>query len=286
MEIHGFIELARLRHAMGNDTGAEEILQRMSRLGPQHTHCTEALETLFNIKRSPADINVRVKAEAWTKKYAPDPSFPFALGIGPYHCDVEYFCNLIWARVQIAPGHFQEASTFIIPALQSAREMRLYFRVTELLLAQGLLQSGQGNLSAALEDLQNALAIAETRGYTRFFDDGPELDRLLQLAEEKNIHASYVRKLWASFHSGSGNRKATETASKAAKGQAGLIDPLSEREIEVLRLLALGLTLAEVAERLVLSPNTLKAHAQNIYSKLDVHSRVEAANKARDLGLI
>jgi LuxR family maltose regulon positive regulatory protein len=64
------------------------------------------------------------------------------------------------------------------------------------------------------------------------------------------------------------------------------VDPLSERELEVLRHLASGLSPSEVARKLFLSPFTLKAHTQNIYTKLDVHSRIEAINKARELGLM
>jgi LuxR family transcriptional regulator, maltose regulon positive regulatory protein len=73
---------------------------------------------------------------------------------------------------------------------------------------------------------------------------------------------------------------------KRPVSQQGLIEPLSEREIEVLRLLADGLSNAEIAQKLYLSPNTLKAHTQNIYSKLDVHSRLQATNRARELKII
>ena len=65
-----------------------------------------------------------------------------------------------------------------------------------------------------------------------------------------------------------------------------MLTPLSERELEVLRLLASGLSSADVAKKLFLSPFTLKAHTQNIYNKLDVHSRIEAINKAREIGLL
>ena len=64
------------------------------------------------------------------------------------------------------------------------------------------------------------------------------------------------------------------------------MEPLSERELEVLRLLASGLPPSEVAKKLYLSPYTLKAHTQNIYAKLAVHSRIEAINKARELNLL
>jgi LuxR family transcriptional regulator, maltose regulon positive regulatory protein len=286
MELHGFIELARLYDRRGNEAGLQEILQRMNRLGSQHSACAEALEVLFDAKRSLDEPQVRSKAETWTKRYAPDPSFAFALGIGPYHRDAEYVCNLAWARVQIALGHFQDASTFIGPALQAARECGLLFRVAELSIAQALIYDGQGNLSAAQDVLETALEISKACGYTRFFDDGPELDRLLQKAVERKIHAQYARGLLTSFHALRAMRTTAGAVQKVEKERPDLVDPLSERELEVLRLLAAGLPPAEVAKKLFLSPFTLKAHSQNIYTKLGVHSRIEAINKARELDLL
>ena len=282
MELHGFVELARLRYQCGNDIGVQEILQRMSRLGPQHIACAEALEVLFKIKRSPDDPQTQSKSEAWTNRYSPDPSYPFALGIGPYHRDAEYFCNLFWAQVQIVLGNFREASTFISPALQTARDAGLLFRIAELSIAQALIHNGMGDSSAALEHLETALEISQRCGYTRFFADGPELDKLLQRAVDGKIHAQYARQLLDSSRS----RKIAVTSPEADKGNTGLITPLSERELEVLRLLASGLSSADVAKKLFLSPFTLKAHTQNIYNKLDVHSRIEAINKAREIGLL
>lgn len=286
MELHGFIELARLRRQRGNNAGVHEILQRMSRLGPQHAACAEAMDILFEVKECLADPHVRTKAETWIKKYTPNPKVRFALGIGPYHCDTEYFCNLTWARVQIALGHFQDASLFIDPALQAAKECGLIYRVAELSIAQALLYDGQGNLSAALNELEHALEIAETCGYTRLFDDSPELDKLLQQAVEKKIHAQYAKQLLTSMQPMRTRGKLARTVSKLEKGHPNLVDPLSERELEVLRLLASGLPPAEVARKLFLSPFTLKAHTQNIYAKLCVHSRIEAINKARQMDLL
>jgi ATP/maltotriose-dependent transcriptional regulator MalT len=286
MELHGFIELARLRHMQRNDAGVQEILQRMSRLGPQHTTCADSLGSLFALRRSPGDPQVRAMAETWTRKYIPDPSYPFALGIGPYHRDAEFICNLNWAKVQNALGHFQEASLFIGPALQAARECGLPYRVAELSVQQALICAGQGHSSAALEELETALDISETHGYSRFFNDGPELERLLQQAVDKNICAPYVRKMLGSLQTMHTNELDASPALVMGGRRSSLVEPLSERELEVLRLLASGLAPAEVAKKLYLSPYTLKAHTQNIYAKLAVHSRIEAINKARELNLL
>lgn len=285
MELHGFIELARLRSQQGNEAGVREILQRMSRLGPQHAACAEAMEVWFSLDGWLDDPQVRARAETWTKKYTPDPTFPFALGIGPYHRDAEYLCNLTWARIQIALGHFQEASMFIGPALQTATVCGLVFRVAELSVAQALIYDGQGKSAAALKKLEEALGIAETCGYTRCFDDTANLERLLQQAAQRNIHAPYARQLLTSFHR-LRPKQTTEGIVIKEERHPSLVDPLSERELEVLRLLAAGLPTAEVAKKLFLSPFTLKAHTQNIYTKLDVHSRIEAINKARELDLL
>jgi LuxR family maltose regulon positive regulatory protein len=149
-----------------------------------------------------------------------------------------------------------------------------------------LIQEGLGNPSAALVELGNALEIGEKYGYVRLFDHSPQLDRLLDQAAVRKIHSQYARQLLSSFNRIPSDEKTGGIALPRQKGSGILVDPLSEREVEVLKLLADGLTPANVAKRLVVSPNTLKAHTQNIYSKLDVHSRIEAITKARELELI
>jgi LuxR family maltose regulon positive regulatory protein len=286
MELHGFIELARLRFLRGNYSGAQETIQRMFRLGTQHAACAEAFEILFEVKSSLDDLQVRARAEGWVKTHAPNQDGPFALGIGPYHRDAEYFCALAWAETQINLGHPNEAASFIEPALKCAQEQMLLFRVAELSILKAMVEEYLGNTPAAMADLEKALDIAESNGYTRFFDRGAELDRLLNHAVETNIHSTYASQLLAGFKRIPDGGKLADPVERLEKGHAGLVEPLSEREIEVLQQMTTGLALAEIARRLYLSPNTLKAHTQNIYTKLDVHSRIEAINKARELDLI
>jgi LuxR family transcriptional regulator, maltose regulon positive regulatory protein len=293
MELHGFIILAHLLHQRGNAIGAQETLKRMARRGPQHAACSEALQVLFTLRESPDDLQVRARAKGWSEKFTPHPTDRLALGIGPYHSDAEYFCNLAWSRVQIVLGNYQAAASFVGPALKSAKEHGLPFRVVELSIEQALIEQGQGNVPAAFDALEPALKIAEQAGYVRVFDHSPQLDRLLQQAIHHNYHAAYARQVLASARQvlASFPRLDAQVLPLAAvpqkrPGTSRLVEPLSDREIEVLKFLAKGLTPAEVAQRLVLSPNTLKAHTQNIYAKLDVHSRIEAINKARELGII
>jgi LuxR family maltose regulon positive regulatory protein len=286
MELHGFYELAKLQFSRRDYVGAEATLQRMLQLGPQHAACAEALQNWFDITRSPDDPQVRTRVSSWASQHAPDPEISLALGIGPYHRDTEYICNLVWAHVQISLGHIDAAYAFIEPALEIARERGLLFRTAELSIAKALSAEGLGDHPAALEALEKALGISEQCGYTRFFNDGLELDRLLKQAVEMKIHAQYARQLLASFDRQRSAGRPAAAALQAKREQPGLVEPLSERELEVLRFLADGLAPVEVARKLFLSPFTLKAHTQNIYAKLNVHSRIEAINKARALGLI
>ncbi|HYF65293.1 MAG TPA: LuxR C-terminal-related transcriptional regulator, partial [Herpetosiphonaceae bacterium] len=122
--------------------------------------------------------------------------------------------------------------------------------------------------------LGDALALAEPGGFVRLFvDEGPPMKQLLQEAA-RGPDADYAGRLLAAFAPG---------ARRSA--QAG-IDALSERELEVLRHIAAGLTDRQIAARLHLSLHTVKVHARNIYGKLAVGNRTQAGARARELGLL
>ena len=129
--------------------------------------------------------------------------------------------------------------------------------------------------------LVDALELAEPEGYfSSFIDEGKPMQNLLNhLSNQPHLSPKlsvYVGKLLSGF----------EAAPPKPRQSEGMIEPLSEREVEVLFYMSKGLSNPEIARRLYLSPNTLKAHTQNIFMKLDVHNRLEAVSKARELGLI
>jgi LuxR family maltose regulon positive regulatory protein len=107
--------------------------------------------------------------------------------------------------------------------------------------------------------------------------------RLLYAALSENIELKYVQRVLASFDDPEPEKPLLKTAHSH---QVGLIEQLSEREIEVLELIAKGLTNQVIADRLVLSLHTVKAHTRNIYGKLDVHNRTQAVDRARSLGIL
>jgi LuxR family maltose regulon positive regulatory protein len=151
----------------------------------------------------------------------------------------------------------------------------------EILILQALTYYAQGDLPAALLPLQHALELAEPQDYVRMFlDEGPSMMGLLREAFARKIMPDYTDKLLAAFQ--------TEQQKSKDKSELPqpLIDPLSQRELEVLRLIAGGLSNQEICERLFLALDTVKGHNRRIFGKLQVQRRTEAIARARELGLI
>ena len=136
---------------------------------------------------------------------------------------------------------------------------------------------------AALPFLAEALTMAEPEGLVRtFIDEGAPLAALLQRAAEQGIACPYAQRLLAAWEAD----VLRKTGENAPSPPQPLIEPLSQRELEVLSLAAEGLTNQEIAQTLYVSINTVKTHLRNIYGKLGVTTRREAAAKATALGLI
>jgi LuxR family maltose regulon positive regulatory protein len=142
----------------------------------------------------------------------------------------------------------------------------------------------RGDPDEALITLEQALTLAEQGGFIRIFvDEGPPMARLLYEALTRGIAPQYARRLLAAFPAA---KRAQAGPPKTHVPQSALIEPLSGRELEVLRLIAAGLTNREIAARLFISLNTVKAHTRNIYGKLSVHSRTQAVARSQQLGLL
>jgi LuxR family maltose regulon positive regulatory protein len=146
----------------------------------------------------------------------------------------------------------------------------------EALALQALVHRKRGSQADAMTSLERALRLAEPEGYVRLFVDlGLPLARLLQDARSRMVMPEYVAKLLAAF--GSELPLPTDMA---------LPEPLTAREQEILELVAAGLTNQEIAEKLVISPETVKKHTGTIYGKLGVSNRTGAAARARELDLL
>lgn len=191
-----------------------------------------------------------------------------------------------------ADGSLHEVMGLLGRLLHAAEEGERTGSVIEILVLQALAHETQGDISAALGALQQALTLAEPEGYVRLFvDEGMPMAILLEEAAKRWPAHRYVRRLLAAF----GATRETGEAGQPAGAEDGTpvklsvkqgsIEPLSERELEVLRLLRTELTGPEIARELVVSLHTVRTHTSNIYNKLGVDKRRAAVRRAEDLGL-
>jgi LuxR family transcriptional regulator, maltose regulon positive regulatory protein len=142
----------------------------------------------------------------------------------------------------------------------------------------------------ALSLLQHALAIAKSEGYVRVFTSkGSPMDSLLQLALRRGIEKEYINQLLPAFRLSPARREISRPALPKSYDKyhaTDLSDPLSDRELQVLHLLDSSLSSVAISRELYLSTHTVRTHIRNIYSKLGVHGRHEAIQKAKDTGLL
>jgi LuxR family maltose regulon positive regulatory protein len=191
----------------------------------------------------------------------------------------KYELPISQARVYLARRETGEAIALLEPFRQRAEAKGLADEWLKALVLQAVAHQAHGEEEQAVQLLGEALVLAEPGGFIRVFvDEGQPMARLLHEAATRGISPDYVRQLLAAFPSAeSGETQASESE---------LVEPLSEREIEVLQLIAEGLTNSEITSRLYLSLHTVKTHARNIYGKLGVRSRTQAVAKARALGVL
>lgn len=156
--------------------------------------------------------------------------------------------------------------------------------IIEILILNSLTYEAEEEIKFALESLNDAVHLAESEGYVQIFiDEGPPMIRLLtELANNKNS-SNYAQRLLLAIHDQRGLRKNDKTISKAKNG---VTESISERELEILRLISQGLTNYEICERLFLALSTVKGYNQNLYGKLQVKNRTEAIARARELKLL
>jgi LuxR family maltose regulon positive regulatory protein len=150
-------------------------------------------------------------------------------------------------------------------------------RVIEILVLRALARQALGDVPAALGFLDRAVTLAEPEGNVRVFvDEGPPMTSLLRAAAKQGTRRDYVRRLLA----------AASGIERNGPREQALIEPLSERELDVLRLLGSELDGPAIARELVVSLNTMRTHTKNIYAKLAVTNRRAAVRRAAELNLL
>jgi LuxR family maltose regulon positive regulatory protein len=261
-------------------------MARRSLIWPGLTWRTEALQVRLWLKQG--DV---AQAAAWAAGQPVDRS------------EILSFAGerreLARVRILVAQGASQEAVSLLDRLERSAHTGGRQGSLVEIgaLQAVALQAAGSpGEASQAAAALEQTLGRGEPEGYVRtFLDEGPPMAALLgRVAGEKRFpHRAYAARLLAVI----GPRTETTTLAGPAPGSqedretagglnAPLVEPLSTRELEVLRCMAAGLSNKETAHKLVIETSTVKRHINNIFAKLGVENRVQALNEAKDLGLL
>jgi LuxR family maltose regulon positive regulatory protein len=191
---------------------------------------------------------------------------------------VHEYEHITLARAQVASGLVVEAAALLNRLLEPAEDAGRYGSVVEILALQALAYETRRETAAALASLERALTLAEPEGYMRvFLDEGPRMATLLEGGAKRGLRPDYVQRLLKNFGA---------PVTEAHPGHQELIEPLSERELEVLRLLATDLDGPEIASELMVSLNTMRTHTKSIYTKLAVNSRRAAVRRAEELDLL
>jgi len=195
--------------------------------------------------------------------------------------DLEY---LSLARVLMAKGKPSDTLDIVDRIYEVAKERGHISLVIEVLNLQALALHAGGDTEKAMIFLERSLSLAEPGGFLRIFvDEGPPMARLLYETLSREISLEYVQKLLTAF---TDVEPEGDIIDHPAASESDWIEPLTGRELEVLGLIAEGLSRQEIASQLVLSLNTVKTHARNIFSKLGVNNQMQAVGKARGLGLL
>ena len=314
--------LAMLYHEMGNDKAAAQYIQKCLDLDDQSLNVDwyyRKCRTMARLKESEGELGSALDLLDEAKGYYVKTLIPYTrpieaikariyLKLGRLSKAKEWviannlsvdnkltylreFEHIILARVLLAEYQINRSERFIIQALSlldsllcAAEVAKRMGSMLEILLTQALVFHAQGKTSQAFASLQRALTLAEPEGFARIFFDEGECMRLLlldfRMSNEKHPQGiahelrEYIDKLLLAFPQPKGMLKSR------------LIEPLSQRELGVMRLIAQGLSNREISERLFLALSSVKGHNQMIFSKLQVQSRTEAIARARELGFL
>ena len=268
------VAMARIRQAEGNLAGALDLLNEAERL--------YVSDYFPNVRPVPA-----VRARVLVARAELGAALGWAREQGlSVEDDLSYlheFEHITLARVLLARdaagsagSAIQEVTRLLDRLLRAAEEGQRTGSVIEILVVQALAHQTRDDIPAALASLHRAVTLAEPEGYVRIFaDEGPPLAALLRAVAKRGAAPGYVRQLLA----------AVSKTGDSTPASQGLIEPLSARELDVLRLLGTDLDGPEIARELIVSLNTLRTHTRNIYAKLGVNSRRAAVRRARELGL-
>jgi LuxR family maltose regulon positive regulatory protein len=286
----GAFALARLELARGNTRGSFVALQSFRDLALQRHFVPRLLDQAAAIEAELALVQGNLTTAA---RWAEGSGVHAADEELDYLREREY---LSLARVRLAEAQAAGQKTprdqvlqLLARLLGAAERSARGSSVIEILLLQALTWHIQGDIQKALNTLRRALELAEPEGYVRLFiDEGPPLVALLRLAHSRGIALHYTARLLEAAYAEplTARGQVLALAELPTQRSTKFVDSLTEREREILGLLATGATNEEIAAQLVIAISTAKRHVSNILAKLSVSNRSQAVARSRALGLL
>jgi LuxR family maltose regulon positive regulatory protein len=278
------VAMARIQQAQGDLSGAVQLL--------------DEAEHFYNDDFSPSVHPIpALRARVWVAQGKLDQALDWAREQGLSVKDEPTYLHecehITLARILLAQYKSDRTQTSLHEAigllerlLKAAEKGKRMGSVIEILILQALARRMPGDMPAALVPLERALTLAEPQGYVRLFlDEGADMVQLLREAARHRIIPSFTGKLLATFEAKEQGREIALPMVAASHIQS-LVEPLSQRELEILRLLQTELSVPEIAGELVIAASTVRTHTKSIYSKLNVNNRRAAVKRASELNLI
>jgi LuxR family transcriptional regulator, maltose regulon positive regulatory protein len=281
----GYIALARVKQAQGDAAGAHTLIQQIEQI--LHMHHLPPLNTA-RLAAWHARLSLQQGDLALASRWAQECQLRVDDELSPPR-EIEY---LTLVRVLITQRRLDEAVNWLAKLLQQAEAQGRTGSLIEILMLQAEALHASSETNQAMERLSQALSLAEPEGYIRLFvDEGVPMAHLLSQMRTRrgtNLPGStgYREQLLALLGRAHDENVSHSAAAVPGSGMYPLGEPLSERELEVLRLIVAGCSNREIADRLVIAVSTVKWYVNAIYGKLQVESRTKAIARARELNIL
>lgn len=287
--LFGYTELAQVKHAQGDVDATYQYLKQVEQI--VHSHAFPQF-ILSSIVHAITRIYLARGEIASATRWAEASRIDMHTEPGVLHM----FDFLTWARLLLVMRKLDETLALLARLRQFAGAIAYTGILISALVLQALALQDKGLTAQAITTLAQALSQAEPEGYVRtFVDEGPPMaDLLLKVlkAQQKgrlaafNFSADYAGKLLAAIQPDVADPNSLTTTGSIRRSVQPLLNPLSERELEVLRLIANGLSNQQIMQKLIVEKNTLKTHIRHLYRKLNVRSRTQAVMRASELNLL
>ena len=280
--VAGAISLARVHQASGDLRAAHRVLEEQLRRPREHDARGLGRLAAYRARLWLAEGRIAAAAQ-WARNAGLDgndePNF---------HRESEL---VTLARILVVHEEWDQAARMLSRLCHAAEAGGRLSTVIETLVLQALASEGRGDPAEASRLLEQALTLAEPGGYIRIFlDEGAHLAALLRRIDPRGIVRRYLDTLLAAFDGRDARARVAGATAVGEVASCGLIQPLvdalSERELEVLRLIAAGRSNREIARELIVTVGTVKKHINNIFGKLRVQSRTQSVARARELRLL